>query len=255
MGFSTANINKVRAMVFPAGMLSNGVVVWLPGAVLVSWHSSETDKLFQVYVDGQLAGATLHVQQRMLLVRYAHTHTAAIEVVAVEAEGRDVDYSEQLVGFTDADGSHAVLSWPKRGSLPLDSKANIYWNCGSGEVDYNEPLAIQNIWSGLAEKWGWGLDTFGNGDFGYSGTGAVGFGCGSFGLGELGFDAQMGRFQSGSLMVGTYKFAVRISDGLDNLDDGGVDILTVSVDPLPAAASVSIDSYDKQSDELVLNIS
>ena len=156
MAFSTTNIDKVRAMAFPAGMLSDGELVSLGGLVLVSWRSSETDKLFQVYVNGRWAGTTSHPQQRMLLVEYEHIHTAAIEVIAVEPAEKDTDYSDELSGFV-GDGCHAILSWPKRGVLPLESKANVYWDGGNGEVDYGEPLTTQDIWCGQADKWdgGW----------------------------------------------------------------------------------------------------
>jgi hypothetical protein len=253
MAFSTTNIDKVRAMAFPAGMLSDGELVSLSGLVLVSWRSSETDKLFQVYVNGRWAGTTSHPQQRMLLVEYEHIHTAAIEIIAVEPAEKDTDYSNELSGFV-GDACHAILSWPKRGVLPLGGKANVYWDGGNGQIDYGEPLATWDIWCGQADKWGWGLDAYGKGDFGYSGTGAIGCGRGSFGWGEFGFDAELQEYQSESLAAGTYKFAVRLSDRLGNLDEGEVDVVTISVDPLPEAPGVTIASYDEESDDLVLNI-
>ena len=254
MSLSTANIDKVRATAFPAGMLRNGEIVALPGMVLVSWSSIETDKLFQVYVNSQRAGATSHPNQRSLLVEYNHTHTAVIEVVSVWPGDKNTDFSDQLTGFNANDGSHVILEWPRRGILPLASKANVYWNSGSDEIDYDNPLVVQDIWHGAAEKWGWGLDAFGKGDFGYSGTGAIGWERGSFGLGEFGFDADKVQFQSDSLALGRYKFAVRLSDGLGNLDEGEITTLTLSIDPIPASPNVSIEGYDDESDELVLNV-
>ena len=113
----------------------------------------------------------------MLLVQGEHNHPVTIEVIAVPIEERDVDYAKQLSIFEEGHGSHAVLSWPRRGDLPWGSRANIYWDEGKdGVIDYSTPLASQPIWNGLIEKWGWGMDTFGEGDFGYSGTGAVGWG-------------------------------------------------------------------------------
>ena len=254
MAYSVEKIDKVRAMTFPAGTLRYGELVSLSGIILGSWKSDETDKLFQVYVNGQWAGATSHPHQRMLLVPYEHTHTAALEVIAVEPEERNIDFSDKLKGFTSNDGSHAILTWPKRGVIPLGSQANVYWNSGEGEIDYSEPLITKDIWSSPINKWGWGLDAFGKGDFSYSGTGAIGWERGSFGLGEFGFDAELQKFQSNVLPIGTYMFAVRLRDELGNLDEGEITTVSISVDPLPAAPSVKIDNYDEQSDTLTLSI-
>ena len=152
-------------------------------------------------------------------------------------------------------GSHAVLSWPRRGTIPLGAKAMVYWNKGSGEIDYNNPLVTKAIWSSIVEKWGWGLDSFGKGDFGYSGTGAVGWGRGSFGKGEFGFDAEMVIFESESLPSGQYKFAVRMMDAQGNLDEGEFSTWECDIDPLPVAPGLQIESYDELSDILTLNIS
>lgn len=254
MVFTTANIDNVKAMVFPAGALGDGGIVPLEGLILLTWRSGETDKLFQVYLDSRLSGATLHVQQRSLLVQYDETHPVAIEIVAVPAEERDIDYSEELYGFRNTDGSHAILRWPRRGKLPLGSKANVYWDSGDGDIDYDTLLASIPIWPAPADKWGWGLDGFGKGDFGYSGTGAVGWGRGSFGQGEFGFDADMLAFQSGALTTGTYRFAVWLADERDNFDQEDIEVFEITVDPLPEAPSLAIENYDYQSDQLVLNI-
>ena len=254
MGFSTSNIEHVRAMAFPVGTAGNGIMLAVPGLILISWSSGMTDKLFQVYVDGQLSGVTSDPGQRKLLVQYEHNHTAAIEVVAVEPADKDVDYAGQLEGFTVVDGSHAIISWPKRGVLPLESQACVYGNAGSGAIDYSQPLVTEKVWAGQWEKWGWGLDAFGRGDFGYSGTAAVGWGRGSLGQGEFGFDAELQSFQSEALSAGTYSFAVRHSDGLGNYIAQNDTICEVSVDPLPAAPVLAIDGYDGQLDSLVLRI-
>lgn len=254
MGFSVADINNVRAMCFPAGRGAGEAIVPLPGVTLVSWDSVEADKLFQVYVDGQWAGVTSGPGQRMLLVQCRDVHTSVIEVVAVEAEDKVTDFAASLDGFSTTDGGRVLLTWPQRGSLPLESKAVVHWDSGGGQIDYDNPLAIQDNWPNPAAKWGWGLDQFGEGDFGYSGTGAEGWGQGAFGRGEFGFDAQMLTWQSDELEAGTYGFAVRTTDGQGNFDAGETTVFEVSVDPLPAAPSLGIDSCNAGNDELVLNI-
>lgn len=254
MGFSTNNISNVKAMAFPLGINGNGDMIEMPGLILVTWDSYATDTLFQTYVDGELSGVTSVLYQRKLLVQYEHTHTAAIEVIAVDPEDMNVDYANELDGFIDIDGSHVLISWPKRGVLPLGSKAKVYWNSGSGEIDYNQALTTQTVWQMVCEKWGWGLDAMGRGDFGFSGTGAPGCGRGSFGKGEFGFDAELQSFQSESLSTGTYQFAVRLSDAFDNHIAQNDVTCQISVDSLPNAATLAIESYDEQLDSLSLNI-
>lgn len=255
MAFSTAEISNVKAMMFPAGIGPSGSVVGVPLLALVSWRSGETDKLFQVYVDGGLAGVTMQAAQRMLLVQCEHGHTTAIEVVAVEAADIDVDHSDQLSGFTEADGAHVVLAWPRYGRIGLGVRAVIYGDGGTGTLDFDAELADCEVWVSEQDKWGWGLDAFGRSDFGYSGSGAIGWGRGEFGDGEFGFDADAVVFESEALEVGTYKFAVRTVDRLGNFDEGETIDVQVSVDPLPRAADVAIESYDETNDRLTLNIS
>jgi len=253
MAVSTENIAQVKARAFPAGGLSDGALVPLAGLALVSWQSSESEKLFQVYVNGRWAGATMTASQRSLLVQCDPLEVAAIEVVSVDSAERVIDFSGELEGFSELDGCRVVLSWPRRGKLPRDSKAVIYGDGGEGSINYDEPIATVDIWEGPADKWGWGLDGFGAGDFGYSGAGAVGWGKGSFGEGEFGFDADIQSFESEPLAAGRYKFAVRISDTRGNL---GEDITEheIGIDPLPRAPNLAIESYDPTSDRLLLNI-
>ena len=254
MAFGTTNIDKVRAMVFPAGQRREGGGAAQAGVLLVSWCSSETDKLFQVYVNGQRAGVSAHPRQRMLLVQYDHRHPAVIEVIWVTARDRYVDYARQLSGFTARDGGHAVVSLPRRGTIELGSVARLFWDAGTGQMDYAEPLAVQKVWPEPADKWGWGQDGFGCGDFGYSGRAALGWGRGSFGGGEFGFDADLLVFESEALPVGTYQFAVRIMDAKGNSDVGEVEKVTLSIDPRPEGPELTMASYDEVTGELVLEI-
>ena len=254
MAFGSTNIDRVRATVFPAGQLKDGTAVALPGLILLSWRSPLTDKLFQVYVNGEFGGATSHPEQRALVVQHDHIHPAAIEIIWVTAEDKYVDYSRQLTGWQETDGSHAVLRFPRRGSIPLGSEAQLFWNAGEGDINYNEPINKQFVWADIADKWGWGSDGFGEGDFGYSGTGAIGWGRGNFGEGEFGFDADMLTFESKSLTAGAYNFAVRLSDARGNLDQGVIINKELHIDPLPIEPSLAIESYDDQSDILILNI-
>ena len=255
MVYGITDIDKVRATVFPAGYLKDGTAAALPGVILVRWKSGHTDKLFQVYVNGEWAGVTSHTEQRELSVQYDHTHTAVIEVIWVTADDKFVDWGGRVTGWKKTDGSHAVLSFSRRGTIPLGSEARLYGDRGLGEINFAEVLDRQAVWLEPTEKWGWGLDAFGRGDFGYSGTGATGWGKGSFGYGEFGFDADRLSFESEELAAGRYRFAVRLADAAGNLDEGEILEAEVNIDPLPVGPGLSIESYDDQTETLALNIS
>jgi hypothetical protein len=254
MGYGTTNIELVWAQVFPLGQMQREEVVALPGLVLVGWESCETEKYFQVYVDGRLAGVTGHPEQRMLLLEYEHDHPAAIEVIWVTKEDRYTDFARQLSGFEEADGAHAVLHVPRMSGLPLTSQLELYWDSTSGVIDYSETIVTQPIWSNPFDKWGFGLDAFGEGDFGYSGTGAVGWGAGSFGIGEFGFDAEELILSTEALEAGEYQFAVRLVDEFGNWDEGQTELFTIGMDPVPEQPELRIASYDEVNNELVLEV-
>ena len=147
-----------------------------------------------------------------------------------------------------------MLKWPQWGTLELGSKVVVFGDGGSGQINNDQPLSEVETWPVLMEKWGWGLDCFGGGDFGYSGTGAIGWGRGHFGGGEFGFEARGLHYRSPALASGTYQYAVKLRDRMGRLDDGEGQIRTVTVDPLPRGAGVSIASYDEENDRLVLSI-
>ncbi|MBN1765249.1 MAG: hypothetical protein JW860_08335 [Sedimentisphaerales bacterium] len=248
------HIEKVRAEPFSAGMLKGGRAAPVAGLVLVSWQSRETDIFFQVYVDGRRAGTTSHPRQRYLLVDCEAGHTAAIEVVAVDVSEFHIDHAKFLNGFSPNNGAYAIISFPRLMEYPRGSSVRIFGAGGGGPIDYSEPLAQIEVWDSLSKKWGWGLDTFGGGDFGYSGTGAIGWGKGSFGEGGFGFDAEVLTFRAGAKEAGTYRFAVRMVDRYGHFNEEQDEILTVYVDPLPAAPEVAIEGYDEEEDRLVLRI-
>jgi len=254
MGFGTTNIERVWAQVFPAGQLQQEEVVAWPGMVLVGWESYETEKYFQVYVDGRLSGVTEHPGQRMQLLEYEHSHPAGLEVIWVTKEDRYTDFAKQLSGFAETDGSHAVIYVPRMSGLSLAGRLELYWDGGSGVIDYSEAIVTQPVWANPFDKWGFGLDTFGEGDFGYSSAGAVGWGLGSFGIGEFGFDADELILSTEALEVGEYQFAVRLVDEFGNWDEGQTELFTIGIDPVPEQPELCIASYDEVNDELVLEI-
>ncbi len=99
------------------------------------------------------------------------------------------------------------------------------------------------------------MSRFGISDFGYDSAGAVGFGKGSFGQDQFGLDADTIEWTSSQLMSGVYKFGVKITDGAGNKSSANE---TEPITVIPAARpaeQVSISSFDKQTNKLVLSVS
>jgi len=254
MAHGTNNIRGLQAREFPAGHLRDGALIALPGLAMVQWQSDLAGVFYQIYVNGQLATVTEISAQRSVLVGYEHAHPATIEVVWVTADEKYVDHAECLVEFSQNDGSHAEFCFPRRGYLPLGSRAVLFGDNRDGVIDYRKRLAEKEVWPDPLDKWGWGTDAFGRGDFGYSGCGAVGWGCGGFGRGEFGFDADEVILRSDALAGGVYQFVVRIVDEVGNYDDGAVAVEELCIDPIPEAGDLAVSSYESATNSLVLEI-
>ena len=99
------------------------------------------------------------------------------------------------------------------------------------------------------------MSRFGASDFGYDSAAAVGSGKGSFGHGQFGLDADTFEWVSPPIQAGVYKFAVKITDEVGNESSGSVTSqVTVTPAAIPAE-QVSISSFDKQTNQLVLSVS
>lgn len=254
MGYYTEAIDKVRASSFAMGIGSNGEPLAIPGLIALSWESTDSARLFQAYVNGIFAGVTSHPEQRRLLVQCDPAYPASIEIIAVDTIDRETDFSSRLTGFSYAGGSRVEITYPRHGELGLGSQLELFWDAGTGSIDYDsEALMQRSVWASIFEKWGWGLDTFGQGDFGYSGTGAPGWGLGALGKGEFGFDAEQIVLQTESLEQGCYNFGLKIVDQMSNAESEAVEI-EVAVDPLPKAKQLRLDSYDATTNQLILEV-
>ncbi len=253
MGFRTDNIDMVRVMRFAGSRLADGTEVGVPGLALVSWRSDESERLFQVYVNGRLSGVTVCAEQRMILVGCEANYPAAIEVVSVEADKAGIDYSGQLNGFVGIE-PRVELRWLRTADLALGNEIWVYQAAGDDFSEDIEPVAKIAIWPDMAAKWGWGLDGMGKGDFGYSGSASCGCGKGNFGEGEFGFDADEIVFESELLEVGDYVFGWGMVESGGECDIGELETLAVNVDPLPRAVELFMVNYDSVDDRLVLRI-
>ena len=165
-------IEKIRAFELPAGIWANGEYVGTPRATLVKW----TDKInqgkifYHVYVNGQYAGSTVDSQQRQMIVPTPTSFQSAvrIEVFAVEAEHAHIDLSKELVSLPATSG-RVRISLLRSQNPPSDATAEIYFDNGTGIIDYNQPLSDRplRIWPAWQDKTGFGMCRFGTGDFGF----------------------------------------------------------------------------------------
>jgi hypothetical protein len=253
----SSGIDKVRAFELPAGIWADSESVGAPRIALVRWHSCWDDKFYQVYVNGRFAGATVDSQQRQMVVQMPTSleTPVRIEVFAVEDVEVDTDFSNEI-GLSTGQTGRVRIILLRGQNLPIDSVAQIYFDNGTGEIDYDNPLTESpiRIWPAWQDKAGFGMSGFGASDFGYDSAAAVGFGKGSFGEGQFGLDADTIEWASPFLRAGVYKFAVRVTDEVGNESSSETGQITVTPAARPAE-EVSISSFDKQTNQLILNVS
>ncbi|MHC4748545.1 MAG: hypothetical protein ACYTFW_01595 [Planctomycetota bacterium] len=257
MALISNGIDSVRAFDLPGGIWADGDCAEAPRVAFVKWHSSLCGKFHQIYVNGQYAGTTLDNQQRQMIVSIPTSleSPVRIEVFAVEAERADTDFSNELA-LPLADSGRVRMDLLRSQNLPIGAIAEIYFDNGTGEIDYNKPLTDSpiRIWPAWQDKAGFAMSRFGIGDFGYESAAAVGFGGGSFGHGQFGLDADTIEWVSPPLQAGAYKFGVRITDEAGNISCASeTEAITVTPAARPAE-KLSISSFDKQANQLVLEI-
>ena len=257
MALVSSGIEKVRMFELPGGIREDGRTESTARIALVKWQSDWSDKFYQIYVNGQYAGATLDSGQRQMIVQMpASLETPVrIEVFAVEAEDADTDFGSEI-DSSGGDSGRVKISLLRDQSLPIDSAVQIYFDNGTGQIDYDNPINSSpiRVWPVRQDKAGFGMSRFGFSDFGLDSAAAVGFGKGSFGNGQFGLDADTIEWVSLSLQAGVYKFAVKITDGAGN-ESGGSETGQITVTPAARPAEqLSISSFDKLTGQLVLSV-
>jgi hypothetical protein len=258
MSLINSGIENVKVFELPCGIWADGACVGSPRTALVVWRSAWNDKYYQAYVNGQYAGSAVDRQQRQMIVQIPTSFESPvrIEVFAVEAEHAAVDLSSEVESSLGR-GGRVRIDMLRGQSLPISATAQVYFDKGMGEIDYNDMLNDSpiRIWPACQDKAGFGMGTFGAGDFGYDSAAAVGFGRGSFAHGQFGLDADGMEWTSPALCAGNYKFAVKVVDEAGNEGNGG-ETGQVTVIPAPTPAEqISISSFNKQANKLVLAIS
>jgi hypothetical protein len=257
MSLHSDGIDSVRVYDLPAGIQADGQFVKEPRIALVKWRSTFSDKFHQVYVNGRYSGSTLDGQQRQLLVPVPTSPESPvrIEVFAVDEEYIDMDFSSELEKQPVESGRISITLLRSQ-NLPVDSFVDIYFDNGTGQIDYENPLTSTpiRIWSTWQDKAGLGMSRFGLSDFGWDSAAAVGFGEGCFGCCQFGLDADSIGWTSSPLPSGTYKFGVKVRDASGRQsasNETGPITLTPAAKP---AEGLSVSSFNKQNNQLVLNV-
>jgi len=237
------------------GAGTSGSAVNEPLSCLVSWRSEHEDKFYQVYVNGRLGGVAGSVKQRKMVVplRLLKGKVNEIEVVAVDAAQKYTDISEQLKAVM---AGRLKVSVPRSISLPYEGRMEVYSNGGAGQVDYQQPITkgpIQ-LWASREDKSGFGLSGFGKSEFGYDGSASAGFGLGDFGGGEHGFDSNAANWESEELSTGVYKFGIEVTNHKGNSKIVSGETETVIIEEAVPADKLTVSSYDKAQNELLLSV-
>ena len=257
MSLISNGIKSVRAYGLPAGIYADGKAPEAPRVALVKWKSTWSDKFHQVYVNGRYAGTTLDSQQRQMIVPVPTSLESPIhiEVFAVEAENAGIDFCSELAQSSINSG-RVKFTLLRSQNLPIGATVDIYFDDGTGDIDYDHPLnnSPVRIWPTWQDKAGFGMSQFGLDDFGYDSAAAVGFGKGSFGHGQSGLDADVIEWTSPPLLAGVYRFGIKVKDdsGYQSASSETQAITVISA-PRPAE-KLRAPSYDKQTNKLVLNI-
>lgn len=255
MAIISSGIDSVRAIELPCGIWANGNYVGTPRAALVRWRSELSDVLYQIYVNGQYAGATFDTQQREMIVPLPTSPCGVrIEVFAVEPQEAHIDFSNQIKQ-PPTDTGRVKITLLRSQNLPVGSTAMVYFDGGTDEIDYQTPIGNPiRIWPCRQDKAGFGMSKFGASDFGYDSAAAAGFGKGSFGNGQFGLDADTLDWVSPVLAAGVYRFAIKIFDDRGNASSGS-ETWPITVTPAARPAEkLSVSSFDKQTNQLVLQI-
>lgn len=257
MPFSRTGIEDVRACILPDAVTADGRPIGLSRSALVVWRSDLEAKLYQVYINGHLAGVTLDPQQREMAVQTPSSFDAAVAIIvgAVEPEEAHLDFSAQI-GQSSYHSTRVRLTLLRSQDLPVGAMLDIYSDQGTGPIDYDAPLNETPIaiWSCWQDKAGFGLSCFGESDHGWDAAAAVGFGKGCFGRGHFGLDADVIEWISPVLPQGTYRFGIRVIDEVGNASMAVETPPLTIVPPARPVAELSLASFDEQSGELTLNV-
>jgi hypothetical protein len=258
MSLTSSGIDNVRSFELPAGIWADGGYAGSPRVALVKWRSCWTDMIHQVYINGRFAGATIDTEQRQLVIQLpgCSQSAARIEIFAVAPEYAHIDFSGHLDSSFCGTGRVKILM-VRHQNLTPGSVADVHSDNGTGQIDYSKALNDPpiRVWPAWQDKAGFGMSRFGASDFGYDSAAAVGFGKGSFGQGGFGLDADTFEWTSPPMPAGVYKFAVQITSPTGTKSSIAESRSVTLVPPAKPAHRLSVSTFDKETNQLVLNVS
>jgi hypothetical protein len=153
MSLMSSGIESVRAFELPCGIWANGRYVGTPRVALVKWSSIHSDMLHQIYVNGRFAAVTVDNQQRQEIIHIPASFESPvrIEVFAVEPEQAHIDFSNDIEIPPGGSGRVKIILLREQ-NWPIGTTANVYFDNGTGEIDYHNALNDLpiRIWPGLA---------------------------------------------------------------------------------------------------------
>jgi hypothetical protein len=233
MAYGTEGITRVRLSPLALDTVG-GQTAAAPGAVEVTWHSTQDGRWHQVYLNGRLAGVTAQPADRRLVVsapvdRDGPAGMLLAEVVAVDAADRWTDFACALGGFGDGGGAQVRLAWQAGEYLDPNLDAfDVFGDGRTGTVDYATPLNESPIPARPGGQTPWG------------------FGCGAYGLGEYGRSAARYEWTTGPLDPGVWTFAVVARDEAGNRLDAAAEV-SATVAPVPRPpADFRVTSYSSE---------
>jgi len=252
------DIEDVRAFVLPDGIDVQGCGAAVSRFVLLTWRSNLRDRLFQVYLNHCFAGVTFDPRQRRLIIPIPSSleSSVRVEIVSVEPKDIDSDFSDEIESIA-SNAARVKLLLLRSQDLPVGATANIYYDRGTGDIDYAEPLNESPIplWPCWQDKTGFGLTKFGCGDHGHDAATAVGFARGAFGYGQFGLDAETFRWISPPLSRGRYRFGVVVTDTQGN-QSLATETDTIALVPgVRPWVRLSVYRFEADSGQLTLSLS
>lgn len=239
MSYSTEGITHVRVRPLALDLAPDGAAL-APGAVEVTWDSTQQGQWHQIYVNGELAGVTARPDDRRLAVSAPAgsdglASMLLVEVVAVDSDDRWTDFSNLLSGFGKEAGAQVRLTWQAGEYLdPNLESFDVFGDGRTGTVDYDMPLNESPIPArpgGLA-PWG--------------------YGSGVYGMGGYGQAAATYEWTTDLLEPGTWRLAVVAVDAAHNRLANAAET-QVTVAPLPQPpGNFRVTTYDAQTHRATL---
>jgi hypothetical protein len=116
--------------------------------------------------------------------------------------------------------------------------ARLFWNSGSGDIDYSQPLTNNkfSLFPNGGGVYGFGQQPFGKAPFGLSfATRVSGFGKLPFGKHPFGYGTTLIKHEQIVDFCGEYKFAFKLFDKLDNENTGTPEEISVDIHIAPPA--------------------